>query len=213
MKHRHTSLSLRTQLSAVAESLEACDAADPYALQRLGQQIVRLRTLMERDQSAEVVPACTLALRVTELLQQSQPIGAKPALEILTGLLGVICGVLGVDGVVDIPGEKAGAATGTASAVAEKAPAKEPPVARVLARTTKAPSLKLVSSRKLGEMLVQMSLLTPAQVEQALNHQRMSGCRFGEALVQMRILSKEAVESALRMQDARKGPNGPWSSR
>jgi hypothetical protein len=160
-----------------------------------------------------VVPACTLALRVTELLQQSPQIGAKPALEIVAGLVGVICAVLGIDGVVDIPGERAMAATGTDPVVAETAPPQDPPVARVLARTSKTPSLKLVSNRKLGEMLMQMSLLTPSQVEQALNHQRMTGCRFGEALVQMRVLSKEAVESALRMQDARNGPSGPWSNR
>jgi hypothetical protein len=71
--------------------------------------------------------------------------------------------------------------------------------------------LRMVSNRKLGELLVQMSLLTPTQVEQALAHQRMTGCRLGEALIQLKLLPKNTVESALRMQGSRRNFSGdPW---
>lgn len=222
---RHTSLTLRTQVGVVAESLARCQPNDPFALQRLFQQLLALRASLERDSARELAPACTLAIRVIEQLQQPSPrIEGALAMEIVTGLVGVVCGAIGLEGVVDPPSEVR-AATGTEAV--DQAPAKAPekadarPEAKAdeksaaarLSKTGRQPSLKLVSSRKLGEMLTQMSLLTPTQVERALNHQRVTGCRFGEALIEMRILTREAVESALRMQDARRGPRGPWGNR
>jgi hypothetical protein len=217
LPQRHTSLSLRTQLNAVGETLATCEPSDAFALQRLSQQLLTLRAMMERDSASELVPACTLAIRMVDQLQQSAQFSPEFAMEIVSGLVAVVCGGVGLDGVVELA-EDTRAATGTDAA--DKAPAPQarpedatPPSIRMLGKSGRPPSLKLVSSRKLGEMLTQMSLLTPAQVEKALNHQRVTGCRFGEALIEMRILTKEAVESALRMQDARRGPKGPWGSR
>ena len=65
--------------------------------------------------------------------------------------------------------------------------------------------LQLASAKKLGELMVQLSMLTPAQVEAALAEQRISGCRFGEALIQLRMLPREAVENAIRAQRSRAG--------
>src|SRR5688572_3276278 len=206
--HRHASLTLRTQVSAVAESLARCEPNDAFALQRLLQQLLSLRALLERDSASDLAPACTLAIRVVDQLLKPDPqIGAALAKEIVTGLVGIVCGAIQLEGVVDPPSEVR-AATGTDAP--DKAPAKVLDKAEGGKSAAKQANLKLVSSRKLGEMLTQMSLLTPTQVEKALNHQRMTGCRFGEALIEMRVLTKEAVESALRMQDARRGPKGPW---
>jgi hypothetical protein len=110
---------------------------------------------------------------------------------------------------IDLPATAQLPAAGTTSdAKPERAPAAAPtPVPTGAGQT----QLRMVSNRKLGELLVQMSLLTPTQVEQALAHQRMTGCRLGEALIQLKLLPKNTVESALRMQGSRRNFSGdPW---
>lgn len=49
----------------------------------------------------------------------------------------------------------------------------------------------------LGELLVRMGLVTPAQVTEALERQRESGERLGEALISLGHLSQEKLQAAL----------------
>ena len=203
---RHTSLSLRTQLNGLIESLPACDPSDYYSTSRLVQQIGSLRTHLERDQVGELIPACALAFKLAEVLNKDGQLGPKQTLEAIDDVLSLVCESLGI--------ERAKAAALPTPAAESANPAPPQPAPKPATNAAPKSALKLLSNKKLGEMLIQMSLLTPAQVEQALAHQRVTGCRFGEALVQMRILPRETVESALRMQGARRAMNdNPWSAR
>lgn len=195
----HTSLSLRTQLSGVVASLASCDPADYFATSRLVQQITVLRGQLEREQRSGLLPLCSLALRTAEALNKDGKLGPQQTLDAIDGMLEQLCGSLGIEP--------------STEAAAVPAPAPEAPVPAkvVLGRTSSTPALKLVSSRKLGDLMVQLAMLNPSQVEQALNHQRMTGCRFGEALIQLRLLTKEAVESAVRMQNARRPSRDDWN--
>ena len=64
--------------------------------------------------------------------------------------------------------------------------------------------LALRDGQRLGELLVSMTMLTPAQVEEAVLVQRATGQRLGEALLQMRLLTPDMLESALRVQKTKR---------
>lgn len=186
---RHTSLSLRTQVVSLHEGLATTDATDYFANERLSQQVASLKSQLERDGYTEAGVLGGVALRVAELIQSGREIGPEEAQELLRSISSGIASCVGVEVKV------AAAAQPESAAVA-------PP---------ERPQLKMVTNRKLGEMLVQMSLLTPQQVEQALAHQRMTGCRLGEALIEMRVLPKMTVENVLRIQGTRRQTsNDPW---
>ncbi len=194
---RHTPLSLRTQLVALANELHSSDSDDYFANDRSAQQLSKLKTSLERDGFKDVAEQVAVAVRLAEFLQAGEALKSEQAHELLELLVKSIATAIGVE--LPSPGASP-AASKSDSAAASAAPA------------PRANELRLSSNRKLGEILVQMSLLTPSQVEQALAHQRMTGCRLGEALVEMRILSKSTVESALRGQGLRRGANysDPW---
>jgi hypothetical protein len=194
---RHTSLSLRTQFTALVASLASCDPADYFATSRLLEQLGAMRTQMERDNAEELLPICSLAIGLMEILNKEGQLGARETMSAIDGVMRLMCGPLGIE------------QPATHADLQPKAPDSTPKTSLPSPKEG-SPSLKLLSHKKLGEMLVQMSLLTPSQVEQALSHQRLTGCRLGEALIQMRILARETVESALRMQGARRANEDPW---
>jgi hypothetical protein len=192
---RHTPLSLRTQLVALANELHSSDSNDYFANDRSAQQLSKFKSGLERDGFKDVAEQAAVAVRLAEFLQSGETLKAEQAHELLELLVKSIATAIGVE----LPTPEPPAAT----------PRTDAPPAVPAPRPNE---LRLSSNRKLGEILVQMSLLTPSQVEQALAHQRMTGCRLGEALVEMRILSKSTVESALRGQGLRRGNDysDPW---
>jgi hypothetical protein len=202
---RHTPLGLRTQLVALANGIGSSDAKDYFANERTANQIGSLKVQLERDGFKDVAQQSAVALRIAEILQREEQIGPEKAHELLAMLVQSMATSLGID----LPATAQPPAAGPASdAKPERASAAAPtPVPTAAGQT----QLRMVSNRKLGELLVQMSLLTPGQVEQALAHQRMTGCRLGEALIQLKLLPKNTVESALRMQGSRRNFSGdPW---
>lgn len=58
-----------------------------------------------------------------------------------------------------------------------------------------------VNRRRLGEILMSLSLIHTADLRQALLMQRMSGKRVGEVLVEMGLVRHDEVESALQIQN------------
>ena len=54
--------------------------------------------------------------------------------------------------------------------------------------------------RKLGEILVQWGVLSPAAVNEALQHAQQQGVRLGEALVELGLADEEDVTKALASQ-------------
>ncbi len=55
--------------------------------------------------------------------------------------------------------------------------------------------------KRLGEILLQMGLVTPEKIEEALTHARRTGGRLGEALVDLNMLTEEQVTRALCRQN------------
>jgi len=55
--------------------------------------------------------------------------------------------------------------------------------------------------KRLGEILLQMGLVTPEKIETALTHSRRTGSRLGEALVDLNMISEEQVTRALCRQN------------
>lgn len=202
---RHTPLGLRTQLVALANGISSSDAKDYFANERTANQIGSLKVQLERDGFKDVAQQSAVALRIAEILQREEQIGPEKARELLTMLVQAMATSLGID--LPAGAQPAAAAQGSEAKPERAAAAAPTPVPTGAGQT----QLRMVSNRKLGELLVQMSLLTPTQVEQALAHQRMTGCRLGEALIQLRLLPKNTVESALRMQGSRRNFSGdPW---
>lgn len=68
-------------------------------------------------------------------------------------------------------------------------------------RTTRAPLKKEIASRrKLGELLIETGLLSPAKLDEALKTQKESGKRLGEILIDMKLISEEEIAFAVAMQ-------------
>lgn len=187
---RHTTLSLRTQIASLAAALRGADAGDYFTNDRTSHQLGVLKGQLDRDGFNDVAQYGAVALRIAEMLQESESINRDQALELQRMIVEGIAQSLAVE----LP----------VADTATPAAAKTEPLQRTA-------QLKMVSNRKLGEILIQMSLLTTVQVEQALAHQRMTGCRLGEALIQLRLLPKATIESALRVQGARRqSGSDPW---
>jgi len=55
--------------------------------------------------------------------------------------------------------------------------------------------------KRLGEILLQMGLVTNAKIEEALTHARRTGTRLGEALVDLQMVTEEQVTKALCRQN------------
>jgi len=55
--------------------------------------------------------------------------------------------------------------------------------------------------KRLGEILLQMGLVTPEKIEDALTHARRTGSRLGEALVDLNMVTEESVSRALCRQN------------
>ncbi len=57
-----------------------------------------------------------------------------------------------------------------------------------------------LTDKKLGEILVSKGLVTPQQVDEALELQRKDSCLIGEALVKLNYVTEEAIAWALTVQ-------------
>jgi len=56
------------------------------------------------------------------------------------------------------------------------------------------------TSGKLGELLIKENLITQAQLQEALDHQRTNGCRLGSSLVKLGVLSEAEITTVLSRQ-------------
>jgi len=65
---------------------------------------------------------------------------------------------------------------------------------------TKDPDLALASETLIGEVFVQLGLVTPEKIESALAVQRATGLRLGEALVEMGAVTWDQVRQAVETQ-------------
>jgi len=182
----------------LARFVPGCDPLNSTDLAQIGRQLEDLRISL-RGEGAELEDSlCGMAERILELLDRHGHIGGRQALDLILEIVEQVHTAVGGD-----LGEEG-------SELPE--PTEEEP-GDALGRVTL--GLRLMDQRRLGEILVSLSMLSKDQVERALRHQRATGRRFGEVLVDLGYLSQAAVDSALRIQNRRLmgGIVDPWMRR
>lgn len=176
----HLSLTLHNTLSTLHNGLSKYDPHDQSAGAKLVAQFGELRGCLEREGLPELSPLCDLCLRLLHHLSRSGVVGPRETADVLRDTVESITAVAG----------------GTSANLPDRSlePKEE-------ASGDQAPSqLKLIDEKRLGEILITMSMLTQDEVENALKRQRVTGRRLGETLVELEILTEEAVQAALKVQ-------------
>jgi hypothetical protein len=182
---------------ALARFVPGCDPLNSTDLAHIARQLEDLRISL-RSEGADLEEAlCGLADRVLELVGRHGHIGGRQALDLILEIVEQVRTAVG--------GEPE-----DADASADLDAVEEDPLAVLRGGSTL--GLRLIDQRRLGEILVSLSMLSQEQVERALRHQKVSGRRFGETLVELGFLSEAAVDTALRLQARRTtgGPPEPW---
>jgi hypothetical protein len=182
---------------ALARFVPGCDPLNSTDLAHIARQLEDLRISL-RSEGADLEEAlCGLADRVLELVGRHGHIGGRQALDLILEIVEQVRTAVGGE-----PEESDDAA--------EPEALDEDPLAVLRGGSTL--GLRLIDQRRLGEILVSLSMLSQEQVERALRHQKVSGRRFGETLVELGFLSEAAVDTALRLQMRRAagGPPEPW---
>jgi len=181
---------LQPLLDDLSVSLRGCDPLNTSETAQVMRHLSSLAVRLERESKSELLPLCRMALALMEHVSRHGIIGPDEAIELV------------------------------AQAVREIQRSTHRPEGNrfdveKLSANVKDHSetgLQLIDGRKLGEILVTLSMLKPEQVEKVLRQQHQTGKRFGEALIEMGLLPKEAVEAALRIQRLRKSKRkDPWA--
>jgi hypothetical protein len=184
---------LTKRLDGIEAYLPGCNPLDANEMALLSRQLMELRSLVESRGTSGAVGICDLAQRVVQHVARHGVVGPREALELVTGLLTEVRGGFRAAGEdVELQAEL-----------------------EAMAPVTREIGLQLIDGRKLGEILVSLSMLTPVDVERALKTQKMTGKRFGEALIDLGLLSREAILSALNIQRKRRGSgwSDPWAEK
>ena len=184
---------LAQRLDRLDAYLPSCNPLDANEMALLLRQLMELRSLVESRGAEGAVALCDLAQRAVQQVAHHGVVGPREALELVHGLVTEVR-------------EGFGEAREDPGLQAEL---------DALAPVTREIGLQLIDGRKLGEILVSLSMLTPVDVERALKTQKMTGKRFGEALMDLGLLSREAIHSALNLQRKRRGSgwSDPWAEK
>ncbi len=175
------------QAQGLVRRVSGCNPQNLAELGQLQELFGELRTSL-KSEGADVENAlCGLASQLVDLLERHGQISGRHGLMIATDILSHVVVALGGKRGVDENGEEEAAPT-------EEKAESEPSL-----------GLRLMDQRKLGEILVSLTMLTPDQLERALKHQKALGKRLGETLVELGYLNKASVDSALRMQRRHQG--------
>jgi hypothetical protein len=186
MPNNQTSLSLRAHLESVTAALAKCDASDPSTFGEVHSRLNRLKAQLEREQVLDQVAPVTIAVKLADQIVREGSVDASIARTLIDYVVSNTCDRLDV-----------------------LKPASAPSLTATESGQTG--GLKMLSSRKLGEIMVQLAMLDTTQIEKALAHQRAKGCRFGDALIELGLVSKDAVQTALRVQSMGKDQKrDPW---
>lgn len=194
---------LREHVLGVVTALSTYDVRDSAAFEDLHRRLESLAAETEGSGLDELAPLCRIALRTTELLRRDDRKDSDLGLELIESMVRHVS--RSIEGTRSEQERRDEAKERFNERVAVDSGPHCPVQHNKVVLSNKLPTrgLQLASAKKLGELMVQLSMLSPAQVEAALAQQRVSGCRFGEALIQLRILPREAVENAIRAQRSR----------
>lgn len=202
----HTKRSLKLA-KEIVEFIPGCNPMDSADLSQILREVGALRGNLRADQAEVEDYLCSVAERLVELVERNGHIGGRQALSLVVDILAQVVGSMSSELQAAAEESFAPRSTplGSRDAVAGGLPAAR-------AAQDSGVGLRLMDQRKLGEILVSLSMLSQEQVERALKHQRSNGKRFGESLVELGYINKAALEATLRMQ--RKQKDGrtamPW---
>lgn len=193
----------------IAEFIPGCNPLDTNDLCQILREVGALRGNLRADHAEVEDYLCSLAERLVELIERHGHIGGRQALSMVVEIVAQIA--------ASMSSELQAAASDAASAAQTPATASQPAATgevsppRTLQDTRV--GLRLMDQRKLGEILVSLSMLSQEQVERTLKFQKSNGKRFGESLVELGYINRAALEAALRMQRKQKDarPSPPWA--
>jgi hypothetical protein len=190
-------------------AIPACNPLDTSDLGQLLRQIGQLRGSLREDTAEVEDYLCGMAERLVAMIERHGHISGRQALTLVVEVVGQVVEALSIQASEDVGTDgRTGAHHGSAAARTGQAAQNAPPPPSTL-------GLRLMDHRKIGEILVSLSMLTQDQVERALKHQKANGKRLGETLVELNYITKSAIESALRIQRKNQGARmgDPWSNR
>ena len=197
-----------SQAKDLMQAIPACNPLDTSDLGQLLRQIGQLRGSLREDTAEVEDYLCGLAERLVAMIERHGHISGRQALTLVVEVVGQVVEALSIHAsdAVGTDG-RTGAHHGSAAKTGQG-----------VQNTATPPStlgLRLMDHRKIGEILVSLSMLTQDQVERALKHQKANGKRLGETLVELNYITKSAIESALRIQRKNQGSKmgDPWSNR
>lgn len=194
----------------IAEFIPGCNPMDTSDLCTILREVGALRGNLRADHAEVEDYLCSLAERLVELIERHGHIGGRQALSMVVEIVTQVAGSMS---------SELQAAASDAAAAAEQSGPRPDAGAEAGAEAGSAPmlqstrvGLRLMDQRKLGEILISLSMLNQEQVERTLKHQKSNGKRFGESLVELGYINKAALEASLRMQRKQKDgrPNPPW---
>jgi hypothetical protein len=180
-----TNPAIQILVDGLSGAVPVCDPQNAAQTALVTRQLRELRSqLVEggaNGKGSDLGPLLDVAISLIEHVARQGLVGPRETMVLLEDILIHVRGSLGIP------------------PPAPAAPAAPPPADD----GTRAAGLQLIDGRRIGEILVTLSMLTQADVEKALKVQKVTGRRLGEALVQMRLLTPDMVEAALRIQRVR----------
>jgi hypothetical protein len=194
----------------IAEFIPGCNPLDTTDLCQILREVGSLRGNLRADHAEVEDYLCSLAERLVELIERHGHIGGRQALSLVVEIVTQVAASMSSE--LQAAASDAAAAAGAAQGAGTSAPSNAPAAPLTPSLQSTRVGLRLMDQRKLGEILVSLSMLTQEQVERTLKHQKSNGKRFGESLVELGYINKAALEATLRMQrkqrDGRPAP--PW---
>jgi len=170
------------QISKLAQRVEACRLDDLTEHAAIRDELVELRDVLLKASSTELAGCMEAAATLTRHLPQ---VGERAGEEVKH----IVCRL------VSLVQESLPTAR---SAGRDLAPAER--YRKLKPSTSEGSDLRLINDMLLGEVLVQLGVLSTEKVDAAIKTQQVTGMRFGEALVQLGAASWEDVDNALRLQ-------------
>jgi len=163
-------------LDGLARSLASCDPEDSHETTALLRNLDALHQELEHDETRHLAELAAVAHRLVDRLASHGLVGPRETLEVVGKALAAVRSGLGL----------------------------EEPALPAIAEAEQPVQLSLLDGKRIGELLITLSMLEPVDVERALVKQRATGMLLGEALVELQILSPGAVDAALRLQSSRR---------
>jgi len=177
-----TNPAIQLLVEGLSGAVPGCDPQNAAHTAQLTRQLRELRTQLAEGsangKSGDLGPLLNVAISLIEHVARQGLVGPRETMVLLEDILVHVRTSLGI-------------------------PLPAPAAAEAPDDGLRAAGLQLIDGRRIGEILVTLSMLSEADVEKALKVQKVTGRRLGEALVQMRLLTPDMVEAALRIQRVR----------